>query len=108
MAMYDLDSDERDTDRITWSAGGRSHLVIMHRGRRLVDTVVRKSDNVTLAYSDDLDNAPDVNGAVITAMPGDVIQIPGSTYRVRVNEYEGQVYLVRSHGDDPVDEEEVD
>jgi hypothetical protein len=53
MPMYDLDSDERDDDRVVWTAGGKSHVAVLVAGERVYRGELRKEQRVTIAYSDE-------------------------------------------------------
>lgn len=52
MPMYDLNSDERDDDRVVWTAGGESHVAVLVAGERVWRGDLQKSQRVTIAYSD--------------------------------------------------------
>lgn len=50
--MYDLDSEDRDDDMITWTAGGRSEVVVLVGGAKVYHGEVGKSERVTIAWAD--------------------------------------------------------
>jgi hypothetical protein len=50
--MHDLNSDERGSDEIRWTAGGRSRVVIYIDGERIADRELQKSQRVIVAYED--------------------------------------------------------
>lgn len=52
MPMFDLNSDERDSDEIRWTAGGRSNVTVIVGGERVFRGELQKAERVIIAYDD--------------------------------------------------------
>lgn len=56
MPFHDLDSEERGSDELRWTAGGRSKVTVLVGGQRVFRGEVQKAERVIIAYEDS-DNA---------------------------------------------------
>jgi hypothetical protein len=56
MPMFDLGSEERDTDEIRWTAGGKSNVTVIVGGERVFRGDVQKGERIIIAYSDKAEN----------------------------------------------------
>lgn len=52
MPMHDLNSEERGSDEIRWTAGGQSHVVVYIDGEMIADRELQKAQRVIIAYED--------------------------------------------------------
>jgi hypothetical protein len=52
MPFHDLNSDERGSDEIRWTAGGRSEVTVIVGGERVFRGELQKAERVIVAYED--------------------------------------------------------
>jgi len=57
MPFYDLNSDERGSDEIRWTAGGRTDVTILIDGELIERREVQKGQRVIIAYEDATDTS---------------------------------------------------
>jgi len=50
MPFHDMNSDERGSDEIRWTAGGKSEVTILVGGERVFRGEVQKAERVIIAY----------------------------------------------------------
>jgi hypothetical protein len=50
--MYNHNSDERGSDEIRWTAGGKSEVTVLVGGERVFRGEVQKSERVIVAYEE--------------------------------------------------------
>lgn len=50
--IHNLNSEERGSDEIRWTAGGRSHVVVYIGGEKIADRELLKSQRVIVSYED--------------------------------------------------------
>jgi hypothetical protein len=55
MPFHDLNSDDRGSDEIRWTAGGRTDVTILIDGERIARREVQKGQRVIIAYEDATD-----------------------------------------------------
>lgn len=61
MPFHDLNSDERGSDEIRWTAGGRTDVTILIDGERIERREIQKGQRVIIAYEDATDTSYDHN-----------------------------------------------
>ena len=61
MPFYDLNSDDRGSDEIRWTAGGRTDVTILIDGELIERREVQKGQRVIIAYEDATDTDSDHN-----------------------------------------------
>jgi len=57
MPFHDLNSDERGSDEIRWTAGGRTDVTILIDGELIERREVQKGQRVIIAYEDATDTS---------------------------------------------------